>query len=68
MLFFPRVILLTLFSFLLIYGGLGVGVLELGSWRIGFFGLWFQLMGFGVCGVGLSGLFWDETLYINTED
>ena len=46
----------------------GLGFSELGSWRIGLLGLWFQLMGFGVCGVGLSGLFWDGTLYINIEE
>ena len=43
--FFPRVILYTFFSFLLIYGGVGVGVLGLGSW-IGFLGLGFSVDGF----------------------
>ena len=42
---FPSVILYTFFSFLLIYGVLGVGVLLLGSW-IGLFVVeGFQLMG-----------------------
>ena len=35
--FFPRVVLHRFFSFLFIYGGLGVGVLGLWSW-IGFWG------------------------------
>ena len=30
--FFPRVVLYNFFSFLLIYGGLGVGVLGVGSY------------------------------------
>ena len=54
--FFPRVILYNFFLFLLIYGGLGFGVLGLGSY-IGFLGWGFQLMGFGACGVGPSGFF-----------
>ena len=43
---FPRVILNTFFSFLLIYGGEG------------FWGWSFQLMGFGPCGMGHPGFFW----------
>ena len=52
--FFPRVILYNSFLFWLIYGGLGFGVLGLGSY-IGFFG-----SGFSVDGVwGLwCGAFW----------
>ena len=50
--FFPRFILCTLFSFLLIYGGLGFWGLGLGFWGWGF-----QLMGFKACGVGSSGFF-----------
>ena len=59
--FFPRVILYTLFSFLTIYGGFGAGVLELGSW-VGFLGkgisvdgVWVGACGvepYGFCGVG----------------
>ena len=49
--FFLRVIFYTFFLFLLVYGGLGIGVLGLGSW-IWFLGWVFQLMGFGACGVG----------------
>ena len=41
--FFPRVILHTFFSILLIYGGLGVGFLGFMSW------IWF--LGFSVDGV-----------------
>ena len=57
---FPKVILYTIFSFLLIYGGLG-----LQSW-IGVSGVRFQLKGFGFitpyvfCGV--------EALYIDMEE
>ena len=40
--FFPRYILYTFFSFLLIYGGLGFGDLGLGFW-IGFLGLVFSV-------------------------
>ena len=43
-LFFLRFILYTFFSNLLIYGGLGFGVLGLGSW-IGFLGLGFSVDG-----------------------
>ena len=56
----PKVILYIFFHFLLIYGGLGVGVLgafwgrDLG---LGFWGWSFQLMGFRVCYVGPSGFF-----------
>ena len=39
---FSRVILYTFFSFLLLYGGLGVGVLGLESW-IGLLGLGFSV-------------------------
>ena len=56
-LLFPRDILCIFFTFLLICGVLGVGLLGLGSW-IGFFGWGFQLIGFGACGVGPSGFFW----------
>ena len=52
--FFPRVILYNFVLFLLIYGGLGFW-----GWGfiLGFWGWGFQLMGFGACGVGPSGLF-----------
>ena len=42
--FFPRFILYIFFFFWLIYGGLGVGVLGLGSY-IGFLGLGFSVDG-----------------------
>ena len=38
-LFFSRVILYTFFSFLLIYGGLGVGFFWVGDWGLGL-GFW----------------------------
>ena len=50
--FFRRVVLYAFFSFLLFYGGLGIGDLALGFWGLGF-----QLIGFGACGVGPSGFF-----------
>ena len=52
--FFPRVILYNIFLLLLIHGGLGFS-----GWGLilGFWGWGFQLMGFGACGVGLSGFF-----------
>ena len=56
MLLFPRVVLGIFFTFLLICGVLGVGLLGLWSW-IGFLSLGFQLIRFGACGVGLSGFF-----------
>ena len=60
--FVPRVILYNFFSFWLIYEGLGFW-----GWGpiLGFLGWAFQLMGFGACGVGLSGFFWGGALYIN---
>ena len=51
--FFPRVILHTFFSILLIYGGLGVGFFGLWSW-IGLLGLGFLADWVGPCGVGPS--------------
>ena len=58
--FFPRVILYNFFLLLLIYGGLGFW-----GWGLilGFWGWGFQLMGFGACGVGLSGFFGLGSLY-----
>ena len=56
------VILLTFFSFLLIYGGLGFWGLGLG---LGFLGWGFQLMGFGAWDVWLSGFYGVGALYIN---
>ena len=50
--YFPRVIIYTFFSFLLIYGGLVVLGLGFGVFDWGFWGWSFQLMGFGACGVG----------------
>ena len=64
---FPRLILCTFFSFLLIYGGLGVKVLGLGSW-IGFSGLGFQLIGFGACSVRPSCFFRVRALCIDIEE
>ena len=51
----PRFILHAYFSFLLIYGGLG-----LWGWGV-------QLMGFRAYGVGLSGFSEVGTLYINIK-
>ena len=50
--FFPRLFFIFFFSFLLIYGGLGVGVL--GSW------IWFLGLVFSVDGVSRlwCGVFW----------
>ena len=62
--FFPRVILYTFFSFLLIYGGSGFGVLELGSW-IGFLRLGFSVD--GACGMGPAGFFGVGALYIKNK-
>mgnify|MGYP001802718675 CR=1 FL=1 len=53
--FFPRVILYTLFSILLISGGLGFW-----GWGLG---LGSQLIGFGDCGLGLSGFYGVRDLY-----
>ena len=55
-LFFPGLFFVLFLSFLLIYVGLGVGVLRLGV-GLGFWGLGYHLMGFGACGLGLQG-FW----------
>ena len=52
--FFLRVFIFIIFSHWLIYGGLGFWGWRL---RIGFWDRSFQLMGFGACGVGPSGLF-----------
>ena len=60
--FFPRVILYNFLLFWLIYGGLGFGVLGLGSY-IGFLGLGFSVDGFGACGVGPSGFLGWGSLY-----
>ena len=63
---FPRTILFLFFffTFLLIYAGLGVEVLGLGSW-IGFLGLGFSVDGVWACGMGLSGV---GAIYINIEE
>ena len=53
----------TFFSFLTIYGGLGVGV-----WDWVFLGLRFQLMGFGACGVEPYEFCGVGALYINIEE
>mgnify|MGYP001800775646 CR=1 FL=1 len=58
----PRVILFLSFSFLLIYGGFGVGVLDWAFWGCGF-----QLMGLWACGVGPSVAFGVRVLYVNIE-
>ena len=62
--FFPRVILYTCFSYLLIYGGLGLGFWGLGL-GLGFCGWGFQMMGFGARGVEPSGV---GALYKNIEE
>ena len=61
-LYFSQGYSLDFFSFLLIYGGLGVGVLGIGSW-IGFLGLVFSVDGFLACGVEPSG-----SLYTKIEE
>ena len=59
--YFPRVILLILSSFFLIYIGLGVGVLDkVFEVRL------FMLRGFGACG-GPSSLFCGFELFINEQ-
>ena len=65
--YFPRVILYTFFSFLLIYDDLGFGFW---GWGLGsvFWGCSFQFMGFGACNVGLSGFFGVGALYINKKN
>ena len=54
---------------MLINGGLGFRVW--GFWGqglgLGFWGRGFQLMGVGVCGVGLSGFYGVGALYINIK-
>ena len=62
---FPRVILYTLFSFLLISGRLGFWGWDL---RSGFCGWGFQLIGFGACGVGPSGFLGVRADYLNIEE
>ena len=62
---FPRVILYTFFSNLLIYGGLGFRGWGLG---LGFWGWGSQLMGFGACGVGPSGFFGVGAFSINIKE
>ena len=57
---FPGLFFILFFSFLLIYGGLGLG--------LGFWGWSFQLMGFQDCGVGPFGFFWVGALYIIIEE
>ena len=60
--FFPGV---TLYTFLLIYGGLGFW-----GWghRLGFWGRSFQLTGFWDCGVRPSEFFRVGDLYVNMEE
>ena len=58
---FPKVILYTIFSFLLIYGGLG-----LRSW-IGVLGVRFQSMGFWFYSMGPYVFCGVQALYIDME-
>ena len=61
--FFPKVILCISSSFFVIHGDFRVEVLGFGS-SIGFFwGMSFQLMGFGACGIGPSVVFGVGALY-----
>ena len=64
---FPRVILDTCFSFLLILGGLGVGVLVLGFW-IGFLGVRISVDGVWNQWCGAFWFFGVWALYINIEE
>ena len=59
---FPMFILYTIFSYLLIYGGLG-----LQSW-IGVSGMRFQLKGFGFYSMGPYVFCGVEALYINIKE
>ena len=64
---FSRVILYIFFLFLLIYGGLGLGVLGLGSY-FGFLGLGFSVDGVWGLWCGAFWVFWDGALYINIKE
>ena len=64
---FPRVILHNFFLFWLIYGGLGFGVLGLGSY-IGFLGLGFSVDGVWGLWCGAFWDFWVGALYINIKE
>ena len=65
--FFPRVILYDFFLFWLIYGGLGFGVLGLGSY-IGFLGLGFSVDRVWGLWCGVFWVFWVGALYINIKE
>ena len=65
--FFPRVILYNFFLFWLIYGGLGFGVLGLGS-LIRFLGLGFSVDGVWGLWCGAFWVFWVGALYINIKE
>ena len=63
---FPRHIFYTFFSFWFIYGGFGLELWGSGL-ELGFWGLGFQLIGFGACDVQPSGSFEIGALYITIE-
>ena len=65
--FFPGLFLLLFFSFLLIYGGLGFGVLGLRSYT-GFLGLRFSVDGVWGLWCGPSWFVGVETHYQNIEE
>ena len=65
--FFPRVILYNFFLLLLIYGGLGFGVLGLGSY-FGFLGLGLSVDGVWGLWCGAFWVFWVWALYINIKE
>ena len=65
--FFPGLSFILFCSFLLIYSGLGVGVLGLGS-CFGLVGLGSLADGVGARGAGPSGVFVDGALYINIKE
>ena len=65
--FFPRVILYNFFLLLLIYGGLGFGVLGLGSY-FGFLGLGLSVDGVLGLWCGAFWVFWVWALYINIKE
>ena len=65
--FFPRVILYNFLLFWLIYGGLGFGVLGLGSY-MGFLGLGFSVDGVWGLWCGAIWVFWVGALYMNIKE
>ena len=65
--FFPGLFFIIFFLFLLIYGGLGFGVLGLGSY-FGFLGLGLSVDGVWGLWCGAFWVFWVWALYINIKE